>query len=91
MRKIIQISESTIVSDIYGEGWNLSALCDDGTVWIINGVRDGKGNPCEWLRMPDIPQDEIPMTPSEYAKHLHEEERREQWREEMRLDAFGEV
>ncbi|SEP87515.1 hypothetical protein [Basfia succiniciproducens] len=56
-RKIIQICESAMVCDSYGDMWNLSALCDDGTVWLINGIRDSKGNPCEWHRLPDIPQD----------------------------------
>ncbi|MDY5105784.1 MAG: hypothetical protein SPE78_01355 [Actinobacillus minor] len=57
-RKIIQICESTMVSDLYGDAWNLSALCDDGTVWCINGIKDRNGNPCKWARLPDIPQDE---------------------------------
>lgn len=50
-RKIIQISES-VSSDKWCENpWNLTALCDDGTVWIINSSDDG------WVQLPDIPQD----------------------------------
>ena len=47
-----------MVSDSYGDAWNLSVLCDDGTVWCINGIKDRNGNPCKWTRLPDIPQDE---------------------------------
>lgn len=30
---------------------NISALCDDGTVWYLNDIRKG------WAKYPDIPQD----------------------------------
>ncbi|MGY4677634.1 hypothetical protein ACWIT3_07875 [Pasteurella sp. P03HT] len=64
MRKIIQICESTITSSSFGDSWNLSALCDDGTVWVIDGIADYSGKPKEWVRVPDIPQDE-PQTDKE--------------------------
>ncbi|WP_109078438.1 hypothetical protein [Aggregatibacter kilianii] len=57
-RKIIQICESAMCGESFGDLWNLSALCDDGSVWIIGGLRDFNGNPCKWVRMPDIPQDD---------------------------------
>lgn len=89
-RKIIQICESSLSSDSMGDCFNISALCDDGTVWYLNDIRKG------WAKYPDIPQDTYeplqdprPMSQAEYEKFLREEERREQWREEMRQDAFG--
>ncbi|HDR1324633.1 hypothetical protein QQW93_06715 [Pasteurella multocida] len=51
MRKIIQICESTITSSSFGDAWNLSALCDDGSLWCFNGKN--------WGRLPDIPQDNV--------------------------------
>ena len=50
-RKIIQISECIASDDRYASPWNLSALCDDGTVWIRSDVNS------DWVRLPDIPQD----------------------------------
>ena len=50
-RKIIQISECVASDDRYVSPWNLSALCDDGTVWIRSDVNS------DWVRLPDIPQD----------------------------------
>ncbi|MCW4596781.1 hypothetical protein MB831_04740 [Pasteurella multocida subsp. multocida] len=64
MRKIIQICESASASHAFGDCWNLTALCDDGSVWVIDGICDFKGNPKEWKRLPDIPQDE-PQTDTE--------------------------
>ncbi|HDR1413952.1 hypothetical protein AB6W71_10970 [Pasteurella multocida] len=53
MRKIIQISESSSMSsNPYGHFWGLSALCDDGSIWALDGISK------EWTRLPDIPQDE---------------------------------
>ena len=46
-RKVIQISES--ISD--GTYRNITALCDDGTVWKLNYEKD------IWVKLPDIPQD----------------------------------
>ncbi|MCY6396679.1 MULTISPECIES: hypothetical protein [Actinobacillus] len=51
-RKIIQICESTMVSGSMGDQFNISALCDDGTVWYLNDVRKG------WFKYPDIPQED---------------------------------
>ena len=45
-RKIIQICESAME-----ECSNISALCDDGTVWYLNDIRKG------WAKYPNIPQD----------------------------------
>ena len=50
-RKIIQISECVASDDRYASPWNMSALCDDGTVWIRSDVNG------DWVRLPDIPQD----------------------------------
>lgn len=50
-RKIVQISESMTSDERYVSPWNLSALCDDGTVWIRSDVNS------DWVRLPDIPQD----------------------------------
>lgn len=50
-RKIIQISECVASDDRYASPWNMSALCDDGTVWIRSDVNS------DWVRLPDIPQD----------------------------------
>ncbi|KWW10610.1 hypothetical protein VM82_09695 [Pasteurella multocida] len=47
MRKIIQICESASASHAFGDCWNLTALCDDGSVWVIDGICDFKGNPKE--------------------------------------------
>lgn len=47
MRKIIQISESNDKGD-----WNVTALCDDGTVWHINYISNS------WKKLPDIPQEQ---------------------------------
>lgn len=49
MRKIIQITTS-ISNDNYS---NVTALCDDGTVWkhIVHVDQS-------WFKLPDIPQDE---------------------------------
>ncbi|HDR1913033.1 TPA: hypothetical protein QB648_002334, partial [Pasteurella multocida] len=59
MRKIIQICESSATtSSPYGHFWGLSALCSDGSVWVIDGISK------EWTRLPDIPQDE-PQTDTE--------------------------
>ena len=48
-RKVIQISESTG----HGKGghWNCTALCDDGTMWIIHTAKE------QWVQLPDVPQD----------------------------------
>lgn len=51
MRKIIQISESLTAGN-YDIHYSLSALCDDGTVWVYY-----PGNK-EWGKLPDIPQDD---------------------------------
>lgn len=51
-RKIIQICESTMVSDSMGDQFNISALCDDGTLWCLNDFNIG------WVKYPDIPQEE---------------------------------
>lgn len=52
MRKIIQVSNSISLDEgrnmFYGE---TIALCNDGTLWIINSFEDG------WIKFPDIPQD----------------------------------
>ncbi|WP_233139349.1 hypothetical protein [Aggregatibacter actinomycetemcomitans] len=56
-RKIIQICESSMCSDSFGDSWNLSALCDDGTVWVIDGVKGLDGLNRKWVQLPDIPQD----------------------------------
>lgn len=44
-RKIVQIAESG-----GNEDWSLTALCNDGTVWV-------RGNSA-WARLPPIPQGE---------------------------------
>ncbi|MFP4798305.1 hypothetical protein ABWH64_06015 [Pasteurella multocida] len=65
MRKIIQICESSATtSSPYGHFWGLSALCSDGSVWVIDGISDSEGKPKQWNRLPDIPQDE-PQTDTE--------------------------
>ncbi|MCT8572490.1 DUF896 domain-containing protein [Glaesserella parasuis] len=54
IRKIIQICESAME-----ECSNISALCDDGTVWYLNDIRKG------WRLYPEIPQDK-----PEYFEYL---------------------
>lgn len=50
MRKIIQISGNPCVT----------ALCDDGTVWLQSIIPDEKMNPVfSWIRFPEVPQDEL--------------------------------
>lgn len=50
-RKVIQISESTTYAEGYtGLTWGVTALCNDGSMWI--GSFD-----TAWERLPDIPQD----------------------------------
>mgnify|MGYP000597071409 CR=1 FL=1 len=49
-RKIIQIATDADA----GDWWSLSALCDDGSVWMLKPA-DGR---LTWERLPDIPQDE---------------------------------
>jgi len=49
MRKIIQIT--TGCDHIKGCVYEIIALCDDGSVWIVPGNEDF------WLRLNDIPQD----------------------------------
>lgn len=53
-RKIIQICESAME-----ECSNISALCDDGTLWYLNDIRKG------WRLYPEIPQAQ-----PEYFKYL---------------------
>lgn len=50
-RKIIQICESAMACDSMGDQFNISALCDDGTVWHLNDINKG------WFKYQDIPQD----------------------------------
>lgn len=50
MRKIIQISVSTNL-DGYNKSQATVALCDDGTVWVLETFDGG------WVKYPDIPQD----------------------------------
>ena len=50
-RKVIQISESMTSDDRYASPWNMTALCDDGSLWVISTCDGG------WTRLPDIPQD----------------------------------
>lgn len=45
MRKVIQISSAA-----WGDGVAIAVLCDDGTMWDMNGGR--------WVELPAIPQDE---------------------------------
>ena len=60
-RKIIQISGESIPGDTQNEHWfNLTALCDDGTLWEFYGLTPA------WRRLPSVPQDE-----TEVAKNEH--------------------
>jgi hypothetical protein len=54
LRRIVQISHSSAV-DVTDRYATTGALCDDGTVWWIEGGG-------EWIRRPDIPQDEEETT-----------------------------
>lgn len=51
MRKPIQLVAHEAGDD--GGGMALLALCDDGTVWVYEGLQD-QGN---WIQMPNVPQD----------------------------------
>jgi hypothetical protein len=53
MRKPIQLMAHGVDED----GMALLALCDDGTVWVYEGLQD-QGN---WVQMPNIPQDPMHM------------------------------
>ena len=54
MRKIIQISST----HIQGEFRTTTALCDDGSVWLIEDEKAWNAKP-EWHRIPDVPQDDV--------------------------------
>lgn len=57
MRKVIQISNTTVVGDGMHFGNNVStiALCDDGTVWeYLWPINNGNGI---WQQLPPIPQE----------------------------------
>ncbi len=54
MRKIIQISTTVAPTSESSTTVVMSALCDDGSLWLWVGTLGG------WQRMPDIPQDEQP-------------------------------
>lgn len=52
MRKIVQISVTGVVNNSSTQcNYVTAALCDDGTVWVIDDYAD-RG----WLKYPDIPQ-----------------------------------
>ncbi|MCB4227899.1 hypothetical protein [Mannheimia haemolytica] len=65
MRKIIQISESFVDGHSVGDYFNISALCDDGSLWYLNDFKKG------WQRYPDIPQDDV--IPALKPSHTHTE------------------
>ena len=51
-RKVIQISECYMSAGSgMGGSWNLTALCDDGTMWIIHNVNE------DWSQVPTVPQE----------------------------------
>ncbi len=53
-RKIIQIAATSATNDL-DEGWcERLALCDDGTVWVMEG--DTQSKYASWNQLPDIPQ-----------------------------------
>lgn len=53
MRKVIQIS----VSGPYDGAMVGLALCNDGSIFQLKGDT----NALAWQRLPDIPQDEVPL------------------------------
>lgn len=68
MRKIIQICESTLLSSSMGDCFNISALCDDGTLWYLNEINKG------WFKYPDIPQDKVScLTSQQLLKPIYSE------------------
>ncbi|WP_409500144.1 DNA-directed RNA polymerase subunit alpha C-terminal domain-containing protein [Mannheimia glucosida] len=64
MRKIIQICESSMACDSLGDMFNISALCDDGTLWHLYSLKDG------WHKYPDIPQDGDKKSPEILSKPI---------------------
>lgn len=51
-RKIIQICQSSVYSPNFGDVWNLTALCNDGTVWDCDNQNR------KWHKLQEIPQSE---------------------------------
>lgn len=57
MRTAIQIAATILYKEDeegrqIGYEHNLFAVADDGTVWLLRGA------PAEWVKLPDLPQDE---------------------------------
>jgi len=50
-RNVIQICESnTAIND--DVVWNVTALCDDGTLWWLDNING------PWKKLPDVPKNE---------------------------------
>lgn len=64
MRKPIQIHTLIGPENAKWQGMMLvTALCDDGTIWQrVDGVVGGEV--LSWEKLPDIPQDDRPTTPT---------------------------
>jgi len=63
MRRIVQIAEGMDGRANEMGGYiesSTTALCDDGSLWILLLDHDDKGKPFQaWKRLPDIPQGEV--------------------------------
>lgn len=57
-RKVIQVCESNagVQHDV---DWNVTALCDDGTLWWLNNVNG------PWNSLPDVPQEIVKANPEQ--------------------------
>lgn len=57
MRKIIQITATTMVTEGFTPSDSVYALCDDGSVWVYAVTKFDFDESRTWYRMPPIPQD----------------------------------
>jgi len=61
MRKIVQIAAVPETDITYG---GVYGLCSDGSVWLCTNEQSTIAER-EWLRLPDIPQDQPPAKEAE--------------------------